>query len=92
MTDTSAFLDTRTARLVAGLVGLLALAFLALANQPGIFGGISSTAGIDPRVEECKAERKAQIDKLVADGVLDKSKAEDYTARAIATCEAAPNR
>jgi len=91
------FLDRRRARVLAGLIALAAL--LAMAQVWYTAGNLdptgrpldaSASALSDPSgyaaLNACKAERSADVDRLLADGLITKAQHADYRQRAIATC------
>ncbi|MEE4239255.1 MAG: hypothetical protein V2I51_21250 [Anderseniella sp.] len=94
------FLDRGMARFVAGLIGALALFGLAMTwhlqsrtdagGRPlaGVSGteAISSAPAANPKFVECRDQRTADIGKMLADGVIDQAKHDDFLARAIQTC------
>jgi hypothetical protein len=91
------FLDRRRARVLVGFVALAALMAMAqiwmTANRVDPTGKPltgEAAALVDPSgvaaFDRCKAERTADVDRLVADGLINAAQHADYRTRAIATC------
>jgi len=82
-------LDRPAARLAA--VGIAALCALALGyiHRDDLFSPDTATAdaAADP-VAICLAERSAEIDQMVSDGVVDETRAALFKSRAEALCQA----
>ncbi len=82
------FIDRPAARLVAlGVVLIVALS-LGYLHRDELFpppGGV--TAADDP-IALCVAQRAAEIEKMVADGIVDAGRAELFKSRASALCVA----
>lgn len=96
---TRPFVDTGMARFVAGLIGALALFGIAMTwhlQQNTDAGGrpVASTASLgksadpatNPKLDECRAQRTADIGKMLSDGVIDQAKHDEFLARAMQTC------
>ncbi len=91
------FLDGRLARLLAGLIALVALMAMAqiwatasrtdLAGKPltGSKAALSDPSGY-AAFTKCKAERTADVDRMLADGLITAAQHADYRAKAITTC------
>jgi len=93
------FLDRRRARALAGLVALAALLAMAqvwhaasnldsagrpLAVNPGA-SALSDPSG-NAKFNACKATRTADVDRLLANGLITRAQHANYRERAIATC------
>ncbi len=87
-THTSSALDRPGARIAA--VGIAAMAALALGyiHRDDLFPGEAGSAGAttDP-VMLCVAERSADIDGMVAEGIIDEARAALFKSRAEALCQ-----
>jgi hypothetical protein len=83
------FLDRPAARLWAVGVALLMAAALAFMHRDDIFPpqAAEGPAGDDP-VALCFAERAAEIDQMVADGIVNAQQAQLFKSRAEAMCQA----
>ncbi|NNG03069.1 MAG: hypothetical protein HKM95_03090 [Inquilinus sp.] len=82
-----AFLDRPAARLVAVGCAVLCAVALAYIHRDDLLGSDEATAANDP-VAACLAERAADIDRMVADGVVDTDRATLFKSRAEALCQA----
>lgn len=94
------FLDRGMARFAAGIIGALALFGLAMTwhlQQQTDAGGrpvagpsasveTDSAASANPKFDECRDQRSADIGKMLADGVIDQAKHDEFLGRAIQTC------
>ena len=82
----SSFLDGKAARLVALGVLLVVAALLLRIHWDDLF---PPPAGyFDDPVAICMAARAADIDKMLADGVIDEGQAQQFKGRAQALCQA----
>jgi hypothetical protein len=85
------FLDRPVARLVALGVALLCIAILAWLHRADLFPRFAHEAADDP-FARCFAERAAEIDGMLDEGVIDQARAALFKSRAEAMCRAeAPN-
>ena len=91
------FLDRRRARVLAGFVALAALIAMAqiwmIANRVDPTGKPltgEAAALFDPSghaaFDKCKVERAADVDRLLAEGLINAAQHADYRERAITTC------
>ncbi len=95
--DRRHFLDKGRARFLAGLIGVLALCAIALtyytqqqtdtAGRGTIVGstGVTDPSG-NPKFQECRDKRSADIANMLSDGVIDQAKHDDFLANAVQTC------
>ena len=82
------FLDRPTARVLAGLVCVFCLAALVYLERERLWPGAAvATAANDP-FGRCFAERSAQIDRMLAEEVIEAAQADLFRARAEAMCRA----
>jgi hypothetical protein len=81
------FLDRPVARLVALGVALLCIAILAWLHRADLFPRFAPEAADDP-FARCFAERAAEIDGMLDEGVIDQARAELFKSRAEAMCRA----
>ncbi|MEM9472580.1 MAG: hypothetical protein AAGA00_11490 [Pseudomonadota bacterium] len=99
--DSRHFLDRNGARFLAGLICVLALSGLALtwhkqnntdtAGRPvaaaGVIGaGTVNAPAVNPKFEECRTKRSADIADMLSKGVIDQAKHDDFLANALQTC------
>lgn len=96
-TQSAHFLDGRAARVLAGLIALVALMIVAqiwsnaarvdLAGAPLApdAAALSDPSGYQAFIE-CKAERAADVDRMLADGLITAAQHADYREKAIQTC------
>jgi hypothetical protein len=81
------FLDRPVARLVALGVALLCIAILVWLHRADLFPRFAREAA-DDRFARCFAERAAEIDGMLDEGVIDQARAELFKSRAEAMCRA----
>jgi hypothetical protein len=81
-----AFLDRPLARGLAALVFLACIALLAWLERARLFPAEAVADANDP-VQACIAERSAQIDGMLAEGVIEAPQAELFNSRATAMCQ-----
>lgn len=81
-----AFLDRPIARLIALVIALLCLGALAWLHRADLFPGIAAAVGADDPFTRCLAERAAEIDKMVAEGLIDDRRARLFKSRAEGLC------
>jgi len=79
-------LDRLGARLAAGLVAVLALALLAYVHREALSVGDAADSAAETPLARCLAERRAAVDQMVADGVVEAERAALFRARAEALC------
>lgn len=72
---------------MAVLIAVLTGAVLALIHRDDLFATASPPAAEDP-FARCVTERSAEIDQMVADGVVDAARAAQFKTRAEALCRA----
>lgn len=86
---TPSALDRPAARLAAVGIALLCALALAYIHRDDLFPPDSATAqaATDP-VALCLAERSAEIDRMVTDGIVDETRAALFKSRAEALCQA----
>lgn len=95
--QSSHFLDRRRARVLAGLIGLAALMAMAqvwfIANRIDPAGNPVTGApsalhdpAINPLFEACRTERTAEVDRMLAEGVIKTVQHAEFRERAITTC------
>ena len=83
----SGFLDGFTARILAGVVIVVCVGFLAYLNREWLIAApAEGTAGLNPAFVKCRDTRVAQVDKMLADGVIMQDRYEVFRNRAIETC------
>jgi len=96
-TQSAYFLDGRAARVLAGLIALVALMIMAVvwshAARMDLAGrslAPNAAAVSDPSgyqaYNKCKAARTADIDHMLSQGLINAQQHADYLERAIATC------
>lgn len=84
----TAFIDRPAARLVALGCALLSAAALAYIHRDDLFPGDAAADAANDPAAVCFAERAAEIDAMVADGVVDADRAALFKSRAEALCQA----
>lgn len=84
----SSALDRPAARLAAVGVALLCALALGYIHRDDLFPPEVAAADADDPVALCLAERAAEIDRMVTDGVVDESRAALFKSRAEALCQA----
>jgi hypothetical protein len=82
------FLDRPAARLLALGVALLCVAILAWLHRADLFPAWFAAERADDPFARCFAERAAEIDGMVDEGVIDQDRAELFKGRAEAMCRA----
>jgi hypothetical protein len=80
------FLDRPPARVLAALLCVACIALLAWLERARLFPSEVAAEANDP-VQVCFAERAAQIDGMLAEGVIAPPQAEQFKARAAAMCQ-----
>jgi hypothetical protein len=83
-----AFLDRPVARLLALGVALLCVAGLAWLHRTDLLPAAAAPETANDPFARCLAERSAQIDGMVAEGVVDTGQANQFKSRAEAMCRA----
>ena len=84
----ASFLDRPVARLAALGVALLCIAGLAWLHRADLYpAAFAPEAAADPAAR-CFAERAAEIDGMVSEGVIEQAQAELFKSRAEAMCRA----
>ena len=86
MAAAPSFLDRPLARGLAALLFLACMAALAWLERARLFPS-ESAAAADP-VAACSAARGAEIDRMLAEGLIEASQAELFKTRAQAMCRA----
>jgi len=96
-THSAHFLDGRAARMLAGLIALVALMIMALiwsnAARVDLTGqplapdaaALSDPSGYQAFLK-CKAARTADVDRMLSDGLITAQQQADYREKAITTC------
>jgi len=96
-TQSAHFLDGRAARVLAGLIALVALMIMAhiwsnaarvdLAGRPRApeAAALSDPSGYQA-FNKCKAERTADVDRMLSQGLISAQQHADYLEKAIETC------
>jgi hypothetical protein len=82
------FLDRPVARLVALAVALLCIAVLAWLHRADLFPVMFAREAADDPFARCFAERAAEIDGMLDEGLVDQARAELFKSRAEAMCRA----
>jgi hypothetical protein len=83
-----AFVDRPIARLLALCVALLCVAALAWLHRADLLPAAAAPEIADDPFSRCFAERSAQIDNMVAEGVVESEQANLFKSRAEAMCRA----
>lgn len=85
------FIDSRRARLVAGLVLVVAastLVYIHRADLKALAGGSATPEKpANPELAACLSERYGAVDRMLADGVIDDVKHTLFRQRAAAMCQ-----
>ena len=84
----AAFLDRPAARGVAALLLLLVAASLGWIHRDDLFPPEKAAVPADDPVALCVAQRAADIDQMLADGVIQADQATLFKSRAEALCQA----
>ena len=82
-----AFADSRAARVIALLLIVAGIAVIAWHHRDDILPPQEEAAAANPQLFACIGERTAQVDGMLADGVINDGQAADFRARAIQFCE-----
>ena len=82
------FLDRPVARIIAALVFLGCIAALVYLERERLWQAAADHAGADDPFARCFAERSAQVDRMLAEGVIEAAQAELFKTRAEAMCRA----
>jgi len=83
----SGFLDGYFARILAGAVIVVCVGFLAYLNRDMLVAPVAQeSAGLNPDFVKCRDTRVAQVDKMLADGVIKADKVDVFRKRATETC------
>lgn len=88
MAEHGSFLDQPAARVVALLICLGSLGALAAIHWKDLTGPGPVVAKTDDRFAKCFAQRSGEIEKMVADGLVDAPRAALFKTRAEAMCRA----
>ncbi|WP_028467469.1 hypothetical protein [Nisaea denitrificans] len=85
------FIDSRQARLVAGLVLILSVASLAYIHRDDltVLTGSDAEPAVpaNPELASCLSERYGPVDRMLAEGVIDDAKHTLFKQRAAAMCQ-----
>jgi hypothetical protein len=92
VTSRRPFLDRPLARLLAFGVFLLCLGALAWLHRADLWPGDASQATANDPFAGCFAERAAEIDRMLVEGVIEEPQALLFKARAEAMCRAQTER
>jgi len=85
--DDSGFLDGCFARILAGVVIVICVGSLAYLNRDKLTGpAAQETSGLNPAFVKCRDTRVAQVDKMLADGVIKQDRHQVFKQRAIEAC------
>ncbi|MEO9901967.1 hypothetical protein [Nisaea sp.] len=88
---TEPFIDSRRARLVAGLVLILSVASLAYIHREDltVLKGVDDAPALpaNPELAACLSERYGAVDRMLAEGVIDDAKHTLFKQRAAAMCQ-----
>ena len=85
--DDSGFLDGWFVRILAGVVIVIFVGSLAYLNRDRLIApAAQETAGLNPDFVKCRDTRVAQVDKMLADGVIKQDRYEVFRKRAIDAC------
>jgi hypothetical protein len=82
------FLDRPAARLVALGVALVCVAILAWLHRADLLSATFAPEAADDPFARCLAERTAEIDGMLDEGMIDQARAELFKSRAEAMCRA----
>ena len=81
------FLDSFLARILAGVVIVGCVGVLAYLNRDKLVDRpVAETPTLNPKFVKCRDVRVAQVDKMLADGVIKQDKLEVFRKRAIEAC------
>lgn len=80
------FVDGPGGRITAGIVLVLVAAALAFYHREDLFGSEQVTSTGNPALDACLAERLGQVERMVADGVVEGAQAEAFRSRAAELC------
>ena len=86
-TDKPDFAESRFARLIALLLILAGIAVIGWHHRDDIFPPPEKETAANPELFACINERSAQVDGMLADGVISEGQARDFRARAIQFCQ-----
>ena len=85
------FIDSWRARLVAGLVVIMAASSLAYIHREDLAMLVRDEAEIvvpaNPELAKCLSERNGAVDRMLAEGVIDDAKHTLFRQRAAAMCQ-----
>jgi len=84
----ASWLDRPIARLLALLVALICIGALAWLHRDDLLPRMAAPEQADDPFSHCLAERSAQIDTMVAEGVVGNDRASLFKSRAEALCRA----
>ena len=82
------FLDHPLARVVALVIFVLCAAMIVWPNRQDLLPGVFQDPATADPIAACRTERFAQIDAMVADGMVGETDAELFKQRADAMCQA----
>jgi hypothetical protein len=80
------FLDRPIARVLALCVALLCAGALAWLHRADLFPTTFAPQAADDPFARCFAERSAEVDRMLSEGMIDQARAELFKSRAEAMC------
>lgn len=89
MSESVARIDGALGRAIAGVVFLGVLAALAWIHWADVFPPPEADAAANPALAACMEARLGDIEKMLQDGVIDDTQAQQFKSRATALCESA---
>jgi len=85
--EDTGFLDSFFMRIMAGVVIVVCVGFLAFLNRDKLIEqSAGEPPGLNPDFVKCRDTRVAQVDKMLADGVIKQDRYEVFRKRAIEAC------
>ncbi|NNE22965.1 MAG: hypothetical protein HKN11_10185 [Rhizobiales bacterium] len=85
--EDTGFLDSFFMRIMAGVVIVVCVGILAFLNREKLIAqSVEEPPGLNPDFVKCRDIRVAQVDKLLADGIIKQDRYEVFRNRAIEAC------
>ncbi len=85
--DRLGFLDGMTVRYLAGMVIVVCVGLLAYLNRDKLIERPQAdAASLNPDYVKCRDARVGQVEKMLADGLIQQDRFVEFKDRAIATC------